>query len=410
MVKFGIHAGFRFLCLTACGFESRLAHQFIYTMYHYQQYGQFLGQVADGLEYLGREELSELGAEKLQDTYRGVFFNADLNTLYRINYCSRIFTRFLAPLLSFSCHSTKYLYRRAQDIDWSEFLTNDQTFAVTANVANSPIKHSGYAALCLKDAIVDQFRTASGRRPSIDTEQPDLRVHLYIQGDKAVISIDTAGGSLHKRGYRQQTVEAPMQETLAATIIKKTGWNGDRPLYDPFCGSGTLLCEALMHYCRIPAGIFRAHFGFEKLPDFDNVQWQDVKREADQQIRNMPDGLVAGSDKSDMAVQASRANLALFKAYANVDIERTVFEKIPPKKDCTIVCNPPYGIRMGNPDDVKRMLKQFGDYLKQQCRNSSAHIYFGDPDLIPAIALRSKYKIAMTNGGLKGRLCRFDMY
>ena len=205
-------------------------------MYQYQQTNRYFAQIAGGLEETGVLELAELGATDITPSYRGIYFNADAAVLFRVNYRTRLITRVLAPLLTFDCHSDKYLYQTARDIEWTDFLTPDSTFAVFATVSGSNINHSKFAALRLKDAIVDQFRDATGKRPSIDTRKPDVWLNLWIKNDQAVISLDTSGGSLHRRGYRTASVEAPMQETVAAAAIRFSGWDGETPLYDPMCG------------------------------------------------------------------------------------------------------------------------------------------------------------------------------
>ncbi|HEY5622098.1 MAG TPA: THUMP domain-containing protein, partial [Pontiella sp.] len=212
--------------------------------YLYQQTQQYFGQLAGGAESCGEAELKKLGATSIKPGYLGFYFCADQRTIYNITYQTRIFSRILAPLIAFNCHSDKYLYKTAQQIDWTDFLTLTKTFAITANVADSNIRNSQYAGQILKDAIADQFRSKTTERPNVDTRRPDLLLNLYIHKNKARISVDLGGGSLHKRGYRTESVEAPMQETLAATILQLAEWNGERPLYDPFCGSGTILCEA----------------------------------------------------------------------------------------------------------------------------------------------------------------------
>ncbi len=193
-------------------------------MYTYQKSGRFFAQHAEGMDSVVVEELRELGVENIKPSFLGVFFESDLAGLYRVNYRSQTISRVLAPLLTFDCHSTRYLYITAKKIDWSDFMTVDTTFAVSATVSNSKISHSKYAALCLKDSIADFFRDRFGARPDVDTADPDVWINLYIQKNRATISLDTSGGSLHRRGYRTESVEAPMQETLAATIIKLSGW------------------------------------------------------------------------------------------------------------------------------------------------------------------------------------------
>jgi putative N6-adenine-specific DNA methylase len=255
-------------------------------MFTYQKSGRYFAQVAKGLEELGRQELHQLGAREIKPGYRGFYFSADRATLYRINYSGRILSRILAPLLRFDCHSDKYLYRTAAKIDWFALFSLKNTFAIRANVSHSNIKHSQFAAQRLKDAIVDRFRQETGKRPSVDTKEPDVLFNLHIQNNRATVYLDTSGGSLHRRGYRLQSVEAPMQEIVAAAMVRLSGWNGERPLVDPMCGSGTILCEAMMHYCRIPAGYLWKQFGFNALPDFDAGIWKKVKRQVDSKSGN----------------------------------------------------------------------------------------------------------------------------
>lgn len=379
-------------------------------MYKYQEYPRFFAQIAGGSEDIGAEELQELGAAETATAYRGVYFNADLAALYRINYCSRLATRVLAPLTSFNCHDTDYLYRIARDVDWRDFLSTDQTFAVFANVSNSKIRHSKYAALRLKDAIVDQFRERSGRRPSIDTHNPDLWLNLYIENNRATISLGTSGGSLHRRGYRSGSGTAPMQETVAAAIIRLTGWNGERPLYDPMCGSGTLPTEALMHYCRIPAGFLRDRFGFETLPDFDSALWQEVKSASDEAIRPLPDGIIAGSDVDADVLQIARSSLDTLPFGERVRLSRSDFRTLPDLNHVTLVVNPPYGVRMNRRGDVEKMITELGDFLKHRCTGSTAFIYVGKPVLLKSVGLRSTWKKPLVNGAMEGRLAKYELY
>ena len=201
-----------------------------------------------------------------------------------------------------------------------------------------------------------------------------------------------------------------MQETVAAAIIRFSEWDGAIPIYDPLCGSGTLLCEALMHYSHIPAGIFRQRFGFESLPDYDNAVWQQVKQEADEKIRELPKKLIAGSDFSLEAVRAARTNLMGLHYGNRVTIERVDIRKLPPLKEHVIVTNPPYGIRMGADQNLETFYKTLGDFLKQKCKNSIAFVYFGDRKYIKKIGLKATWKKPIQTGGLDGRLVKYEMY
>ena len=379
-------------------------------MFAYQQNQRYFAQIDEGLKDLGAEELQKLGALGIRLSFRGLYFEADKASLYRINYQSRLVTRVLAPLLAFPCHTTDRLYRQARQIPWKEIMDVNQTLAVFANLSNSHIRHSQYAALCLKDAIVDYFREDGGRRPDVRRIDPDVWINLFIENNRAVISLDTSGGSLHRRGYRREGVEAPMQETVAAAIIQWTGWNGSRPLVDPMCGSGTLLAEALMHYCGIPAAFLRRRFGFEQLPDFDRRLWTEVKISADRRIRPLPAGLVVGSDVTAEAVESARANLQKLPHGATVPIERMDYRRRRDLSERVIVCNPPYGMRLQPKASLEEFYRTLGDFLKQRCRGAVAYIYFGNREMLKHIGLKPSWKRPLTNGGIDGRLAKFEMY
>ncbi len=376
----------------------------------YQKNGQYFAQAATGTEELGAEELRELGASDVRSAFRGIYFHGDRECLYRVNYQSRFLSRVLAPLAVFDCPDPDILYRKAKSISWPDIFGTDSTFAVSANVSHSQIAHSQYAALRVKDAVADQFRKRHGQRPNVDTDNPDVRIDLYIHKDKATISLDTSGGSLHRRGYRKEGMEAPMQETVAAVIVRLSGWDGSMPLHDPMCGAGTLTVEALMQYCRIPAGFLRPRFGFEFLPDFDPAIWQSVKKAADQQIRPLPDSLISGSDISPHAVAAAEKNCRHLPFGEKIGFSTRAFQEIPGLENSVIVCNPPYGIRMGTREKSDILMKEFGDFLKHRCRGSCAYVYFGDRELLKKIGLKPSWKKELRNGGLDGRLAKYEMY
>lgn len=376
----------------------------------YHQDRRFFALLGEGLEEWGADELKELGADDIHPGYRGFYFQADTRALYQILYGARLFSRVLAPLIRFDCHSPKYLHRRAGEVAWESLFGLDRTFAVQAITSNSAIRHSRYAALSLKDAIVDRFRAQTGRRPNVDPRNPDVSVHLYIHHNQAVISLDLAGGSLHRRGYRAESVDAPMQETLAAGIIRSTGWKGERPFIDPFCGSGTLLCEAWMTACRIPAGYLRASYAVQRLPDFDAGLWRDMKSALDGRI-HVPHGLILeGSDIDPAAVAAARANAKMLPEGDRITLQCADFKALPGWDHAIIAANPPYGLRLGGREDAETLLKSFGDFLKQRCPGCEAYIFYGDDKLVKKLGLKPSWKKALKNGGLDGRLCRYELF
>jgi 23S rRNA (guanine2445-N2)-methyltransferase len=379
-------------------------------MYIYQKTGRYFAQTAGGMEEAGADELKRLGAEQVEKRFRGAIFRADRAALYRINYTSRLITRVIAPLLTFRCYTPDDIYRAGMETDWSDFFDSSNTFAVFANVSNSRIKHSRYAALRLKDAVADAFRKSRGTRPSVDTRNPDIWINLHVENNRATIGMDTSGGSLHRRGYRRMSVEAPMQEILAAAIIHFSGWDGTRPIHDPMCGSGTLLCEALMSYCNVPSGLLRRRFGFEFLPDFSSKIWREEKARAGALMRELPNRTIYGNDISGDAVASARKNLLGLPGGRGVNLKTGDYKGLSGLENSVIVCNPPYGVRMKQENDLDLFYRDLGDFLKHQCTGASAYIYFGNLEMIKRIGLKPSWKKPLKNGGLDGRLVKYEMY
>lgn len=379
-------------------------------MYKYQETNRYFAQAADDIKDLAKDELKALGATEFNDAYRGFHFTATKRTLYEVNYKSALINRVLAPIITFDCHSDRYLYKTASQIEWKDFLNSEYTFAVFATVSHSKITHSKYASLKLKDAIADYFRAKRGKRPDVDTRNPDIWINLHIENNKAVISVDTSGGSLHRRGYRYKSVEAPMMETLAASIIKTTEWKGEQPLCDPFCGSGTLLAEAYLSASNTPPSFMKKKFGFQMLPDYNKSIWRDVRKESRRNIEELPDGLIKGSDISSKAVNAAYTNCSVVDKEGVIRIKRSDVFELEEIRDSVIVCNPPYGIRLNKKEDLSEFYKKFGDFLKQKCTGSTVYVYFGDRQYIKKISLKPSWKMPLNNGGLDGRLVKFELY
>ncbi len=379
-------------------------------MFNYQKNNRYFASVADDIKDIAETELINLGAQAITPGYKGVYFTASKESLYTINLYARLINRVIAPLVTFSAMSEDELYKSAYNIEWEKLFTNKETFAIFASVSKSNITHSKYASLKLKDAVVDRFRNLTGIRPNVDPKDPDIWFNLHIEENSAVISVDTSGGSLHRRGYRKDAVEAPMVETLAASIIKLAEWDCNTPIYDPMCGSGTLLCEAYLMATNTPSAFNRTKFGFERLPDFDKELWKSIKEKSRQNIKPLKDGLIAGSDVSREAVRATLKNLDSINPNHNIQIRQVNMFDIKELSNTTIVCNPPYGIRLKSNVDLSDFYKSVGDFLKQKCKGSNAYIYFGDREYLKKIYLKAKWKKPLQNGGLDGRLAKFEMF
>jgi putative N6-adenine-specific DNA methylase len=381
-------------------------------LFEYQKNHKYFAQIAGRSEKIGARELQEMGAEDIEIGYRGAHFKADKSTLYKINYTARIITRVLAPIAVFSCPNTDVLYDEAKKIPWEEFFTIEDSFAIYANIniKSSKIYHSKYASLKLKDAIVDRFRDKEGERPDVNTAQPDIVFNLYIENDIATISLDTSGDSLHRRGYRVASGEAPMQETLAATIIRLAQWDGKNELYDPMCGSGTLLCEALMKYCRIPSGYLKNNFGFANLPDFDLKLWKEVKDSCDSKIKKLETGLIKGSDISSEMIRIARKNCSQLPSGDRIILSVKPFQDIKKIENMTIVVNPPFGIRMSNVDRLKNLYTEFSKWLKNKASGSKVLVYSGKPELLDYIWMRADWEEKLVNRGVEGVLAQYEVY
>jgi len=378
--------------------------------FQYQQTHTYFCQTPGGLETLAAGELKDLGCRDIKKARRGLYFTADPATLYKVNYQARLVTRVLAPLASCQCSDRDDLYRAARSINWGASFTVHNTFGIFANVSGNPnLRHSKFAALCLKDGLADHFRDRFGKRPNVDRREPDVWLNLHVEKNKGTISFDTSGGSLHRRGYRGQSVDAPIQEIVAAAVVAMSAWDCRQPLHDPMCGSGTLLCEAAMRAGNVPAGFLRKDFGFRFLPDFDRKLWEKVRSRADRRITALPTGLVGGSDIAKNAVKATKANCRRLPHGDRIAVSRSDFRDLRGLENRTILCNPPYGLRLQG-HDLQGFYKSLGDFFKQRCQGAQAFIYFGNRELLKYMGLKPSWKKPLRNAGLDGRLVKYEMY
>ena len=363
------------------------------------------------LEPLLELELKQMGIKDAKATYLGVDAQLSREEVYRVVYGSRLASRVLRPLASFPCRDPDELYEQAVKFNWSRILKEGQTLKVSASVSDSAITHSQFAALKLKDAVVDSLRERTGARPSIDKETPDVRLNLFLRKDLATISLYYSDGIMHRRGYRIQAVEAPLKENLAAAILYFAGWNGDKPLLDIFCGSGTFLIEAAMIATHTPGGYFRETQGFETLPDFSEETWLKIKAEMDKKIIPLPKGLIIGVDISARAMAATRANLARTKFGDAIKLVQKDFIKLEgPYSDRVIVGNPPYGVRL---EDSKEHLMELyhyvGQFLKTKCPGSKAYIMVSEPELENQIWFKPDRRLFLDNGALEVAVAEYTI-
>jgi putative N6-adenine-specific DNA methylase len=365
-----------------------------------------------GLEEVLAEELSQLGATIEYVGSRAVEFSGDKKLLYNTILWSRTAMRLLRPFVDFYAPDERALYDEVFQIDWSRYIAPGQTFAITAVVNKSSFEHSLYVAQLTKDAIVDQFRERTGERPSIDTKNPDIRIHLRMLENEVILSLDAAGDSLHRRGYRQGTNEAPLNEVLAAGLILLSGWDKKSPLIDPMCGSATILTEAGLLAQRIAPGLFhQGKFGFENWPDFDADLWQEVRREAEAQRIEEPQAYLAGSDLDPRVIDQAAANIEAAGLDECIRISvRDVRDAQPPKDLGLVITNPPYGERIGEEAQMDTLYKTIGDALKTNFQGYEAFIFTGNLEAAKAIGLKVSRRIPLFNGPIDCRLLKYELY
>ncbi|MDR0970507.1 MAG: THUMP domain-containing protein [Lentimicrobiaceae bacterium] len=370
---------------------------------------QLVAKTISGLENSVAKELEKLGATKIEILHRAVSFEGDQAIMYKANYCLRTALRILKPIGNFGARDESSLYKQIQKFDWSKFFSIDQTFAIDAVVSGDIFTHSQYAALKVKDAIVDQFRDRFGSRPSVNTYMPDFRMNVHITNERVTLAADSSGESLHKRGYRKMVDKAPINEVLAAGLIQLTGWNRDSNFVDCMCGSGTIPIEAAMYAMKIPAGYYRSQFGFMRWSDFDAQLWQTVKQVADTEICEFDHEIIA-SDRSGKAIDIARGNIQ--NAHLQHDIKvikKNMEELIPPEGGGIMLINPPYGERLEE-SDIISLYQTIGNTLKKNFKGFQAWAVSSDLQALKYIGLKPSRKIPIYNGPLECRLVCFDIF
>lgn len=358
-----------------------------------------------GLEPVLAKELTQLGANEVQIGRRMVSFMGDKEMMYRANFQLHTAIRILKPIKHFKALSADDVYREVQKIDWSEYIGLDKTFSVDSVVFSEEFRHSKFVAYKVKDAIVDQFREKTGKRPNISVANPDIRLNIHIAEDKCTLSLDSSGESLHRRGYRQESVEAPLNEVLAAGMILMTGWQGETDFIDPMCGSGTLLVEAALIAHNMAPGLFRKEYAFEKWPDFDSDLFDRIYND-DSSEREFTHHIY-GYDVDIKAVNTARLNVRAAGLLNDITVEEADFKNFTqPKEKSIIVTNPPCGERISTPD-LLGTYKMIGERLKHQFLNNDAWILSYREECFDQIGLKPSIKIPVYNGSLE---CEFRKY
>jgi putative N6-adenine-specific DNA methylase len=369
-----------------------------------------------GLEELLVDELRRLGAGDIVKHNRAVSFTGDKGFMYKANLCLRTALRILKPVHSFNIVNEEGLYREIGKMDWEAYMGVDDTLAVDCALNSDYFTHSQFMAQKAKDAIVDQFRNKHGRRPSVDLESPTLRINLHIFKNTCTVSLDSSGESLHKRGYRDDTNKAPINEVLAAGLVLLSGWDKRTPFIDPMCGSGTILIEAAMIANNIPAGYFRKGFGFERWKDFDAELWSTIFNAAIDKISEENIQIV-GIELSKNVAKIAKDNVHNAKVEDTVKVYASAFQEFEPWEHIQktavgrpiLVMNPPYGERMDK-DNIPELYKSIGDTLKKKYAGCDAWIITSNVEAMKSIGLRPTRKITLYNGPLECKFLRFSMY
>ena len=362
-----------------------------------------------GFEEILAKELAVLGAQDITPGIRMVSFIGDKGFMYKANIALRTALKILKPIYHFRVTNEESLYKGISGVNWSKYINANQTFVIDSTVHSDKFNHTEFVSQKTKDAIVDQFRNRTGQRPSVDKDYPDLRINIHIDKDQCSVAIDTSGASLHHRGYRTATNIAPINEVLAAGMVMLSGWEGQGDFLDPMCGSGTILAEAAMIACHIPANINRKEFAFEKWNDWDNELFDIVTDSLMKKVREFH-YTIKGYDKAPSAVMKARDNIknANLDDYVKIE-ERNFFDSEKETKGpLHMVFNPPYGERIDI--QMERFYAEIGDTLKKNYPGTNAWFITANLEALKFVGLKPSRKIKLFNGSLEARLVKYEMY
>lgn len=370
-----------------------------------QQSFELIAKTFQGLEEVLAQELIELGANDVQIGRRMVSFSGDQEMMYRANFCLRTAVRVLKPISHFRARNADDVYKAVKEIEWNDFLDLDTSFVVDTTVYSTEFRNSKFVAYKVKDAIVDYFMEREGKRPNISVSNPDLRLNIHIAEESCTLSLDSSGESLHLRGYRTATVDAPINEVLAAALIKMSGWQFDCDLIDPFCGSGTILVEAALMARNIYPGVFRRKFGFENWKDF-NPELLSSIFDDDSNERTFEHRII-GFDINLRAVEAAQANAKAAGVADLITVEqREIRNFTQPESPALLITNPPYGERL-RPEDLSDIYRTLGEKLKREFQGGEAWVISSREELFDSMRLRPSFKVPLQNGSLDCELRKY---
>ena len=374
-----------------------------------------------GLEEVLAQELIELGANNVQIERRAVSFEGDRALLYRANFCLRTAIRVLVPIQSGRLKvkgdkkPEEQLYELVKGIEWSRYMTADTTFAIDATIYSDTLRNSRFATYRVKDAIADYWQEREGKRPNVRVTDPDLRINVHVANEQVTVSLDSSGESLHKRGYRVATTEAPMSEVLAAGILLIAGWKGQCDFYDPMCGSGTLPIEAALIARNIAPGVFRQSFGFEKWRDFDADLWSEIYND-DSHERDFTHKIY-GSDASFYAIQQAAKNVKAAGVAKDITLRQIRMEELSNEKmgkceneKMLVMINPPYGERLKSNKEMEDLYGAIGSALKHHFTGGTAWIISSNEAAMKCIGLKPSKKMRLLNGELDCQFNRYDLF
>ncbi|NEP79271.1 MAG: RNA methyltransferase [Okeania sp. SIO3B3] len=372
---------------------------------------QYYAKVAKGLEAIAAEELKSLGAENICPEFTGVSFTGDKTLLYRVNIWARTIFRVLVPIAEVRCVNREILYKEVKKIPWQRYLSPKNTLAVNCTGSNDKLKHTHYTALQIKDAITEQQIEKFRYRSNIDTKNPDILINAHIQNNTCILSLDSSGNSLHQRGYRLAMGFAPLKETLAAAILEMAEYSPDIPFLDPLCGSGTLPVEASLKALNIAPGLLRNKFSLMNWRDFDKSLWQDLLTEAKNSQLTELKSIIVGSDRNPEVLFQARTNAERCGVANKIKFIKTDLSKLKPPADRgIIICNPPYGERLGEVEELGELYKMLGDIFKQRFTGWTAFILTGNKQLSKQVGLRTSRRIPVYNGAIPCTLLKYELY